>query len=86
MNDFALQQPGNRLEANVRMWRHVHGSSGRKMMRTVAVEEAPRPNRPPQPPRQRPQDAQRTEFGFSEPANSECQGKNPSFDNLATQI
>src|SRR5262245_48551289 len=67
VNDFALQQPGNRLEANVRMWRHVHGGSGSKTMRTVTIEKAPRPNRPPQSPRQSPQDAQRTNFSFSGP-------------------
>lgn len=42
MEDFAVEEPGNGLDADVRMRRDVHRRAGRKRERPVAVEKAPR--------------------------------------------
>ena len=44
MRDFALEQPRHRLQADVRMRRHVHRPPGGEAERAEAIEEAPWPD------------------------------------------
>ena len=64
MEDFALEQPGHRLQPDVRMRRDVHWFTAFERQRTVAVEKTPRPDEPPLPHGQRAPDVELPEARF----------------------
>ena len=47
MEDFAVEQPGHRLHACVRVRRHVHRFVAAERQRTEAIQKTPRSDEPP---------------------------------------
>ena len=54
--DLTREQPAHRLEPGVRVRRHEHAARERDVVRSVVVDEAPRPDERTRPLRQRPAD------------------------------
>jgi hypothetical protein len=64
VHHLALEQPRHRLQAHVRMGRHVHGRAPGERQRSESIEKTPRPDHAAAPHRQRARDAKRAESHF----------------------